>query len=90
MKLKIFLLGISCSLFVSTNAQTSEKEIEAVKVICNYYLDGGTNGDSVTFSKAFYPGGLMQYMRNDTLMTVSSKDFMARMKNFGKKTERKI
>ncbi|MBL7709961.1 MAG: nuclear transport factor 2 family protein, partial [Chitinophagaceae bacterium] len=70
-------------------AQTKEQEIEAVKVVCNYYLDGGTNGDSVLFSKAFSPGGQMQYMRNDTLVVVSLKDFMARMPNNGKKQDRK-
>lgn len=69
-------------------AQTHEEEIAAVKTVCNYYLDGGTNGDSVLFSKAFSPGGQMQYMRNDTLVVVSLKDFMARMPNSGKKTER--
>jgi Putative lumazine-binding len=31
----------------------------------------------------------MQYMRNDTLKIVSLKDFMAGMKNSGKKQERK-
>ena len=89
MKLKLFLLGISCSLFTSINAQTQEQEIEAVKTVCNYYMDGGTNGDSVLFSKAFSPGGQMQYMRNDTLVVVSLKDFMARMRNSGQKTNRK-
>jgi Putative lumazine-binding len=70
------------------NAQSREEEIAAVKTVCTYYLDGGTNGDSVLFSKAFSPGGQMQYMRNDTLVVVSLKDFMARMPNSGKKTER--
>jgi len=69
-------------------AQSKEQEIEAIKIICNYYLDGGTNGDSVLFSKAFNPDGQMQYMRNDTLQIVSLKDFMTRMRNTGKKTER--
>lgn len=69
-------------------AQTKEQEIEAIKTVCNYYLDGGTNGDSLMFSKAFSPGGQMQYMRNDTLVVVSLKDFMARMPNSGKKIER--
>jgi hypothetical protein len=89
MNLKLFLLGISCSLFTAIKAQTQEQEIEAVKTVCNYYMDGGTNGDSVMFSKAFYPGGLMHYMRNDTVMAVSLKDFMARARNNGQKTDRK-
>jgi len=88
MKLKILLLLIGCTLSIITKAQTPEQEIEAVKTICNYYLDGGTNGDSLMFSKAFSPGGQMQYMRNDTLVVVSLKDFMARMPHTLKKTNR--
>ena len=78
-------MGITCSTF----AQAPQEDIDAVKTVCNYYIDGGTNGDSVTFSKAFSPSGLMQYMRNDTLKIVSLKDFMAGMKNSGKKQDRK-
>jgi len=89
MKLKLFLLGISFSIFTASKAQTMREEIEAVMTVCNYYLDGGTNGDSVMFSKAFYPAGLMHYMRNDTVMVVSLKDFMARARNNGQKTDRK-
>jgi hypothetical protein len=70
------------------SAQNQEAEIEAVKTVCNYYLDGGTNGDSVLFSKAFSPGGQMQYMRNDTLVLVTLKDFMARMPNNAVKQNR--
>ena len=89
MKLKLFLLGISCSLFSTINAQTAEQEVEAVKTVCNYYLDGGTNGDSVLFSKAFVPDGQLRYMRNDTLFNVSLKDFTARIRNTGVKQDRK-
>lgn len=85
---KIFLL-FSCSCFFQlAEAQTTEQEIEAVKTVCNYYLDGGTNGDSAMFSKAFHSDGLMQYMRNDTIQSVLLKDFMARMQNTGKKQNR--
>jgi hypothetical protein len=73
----------------TVRAQAPQEEIDAVKTVCNYYIDGGTNGDSVTFSKAFSPTGLMQYMRNDTLKIVSLKEFMAGMKNSGKKQDRK-
>lgn len=86
MKLFTLILAILTGSFI--NAQTHDEEIAAVKTVCHYYLDGGTNGDSVLFSKAFSPGGQMQYMRNDTLVVVSLKDFMARMPNSGKKTER--
>lgn len=83
------LVTLLCSTFIlSASAQTTEAETEAVKTVCNYYLDGGTNGDSVMFSKAFSPEGLMQFMRNDTLRVVSLKDFMARMPNSGKKENR--
>lgn len=90
MKQKLFLLCILSGTITLVKAQSREQEIEAIKIICNYYLDGGTNGDSVLFSKAFSPEGQMQYMRNDTLQIVSLKDFMARMRNTGKKTDRSI
>jgi Putative lumazine-binding len=89
MKSRILLLFICSCILNFTQAQTKEQEIEAVKIVCNYYLDGGTNGDSLTFSKAFSATGQMQYMRNDTLQIVSLKDFMARMKNTGVKQDRK-
>lgn len=89
MKSRIFLLFTCCCIFNLTKAQTKEQEIEAVKIVCNYYLEGGTNGDSLTFSKAFSATGQMQYMRNDTLQIVSLKDFMVRMKNTGVKQDRK-
>lgn len=89
MKLKCLLAVCVCLTFMTAKAQTKEEEIAAVKTVCNYYLDGGSNGDSVLFSKAFSPEGLMQFMRNDTLRVVPLKDFMARMRNTGKKDERK-
>lgn len=89
MKKIITLCIAGMSIACSTLAQAPQEEIDAVKTVCNYYIDGGTNGDSVTFSKAFSPTGLMQYMRNDTLKIVSLKDFMAGMKNSGKKQDRK-
>jgi hypothetical protein len=63
--------------------------MQEIQTVLTYYLDGGTNGDSVLFSKAFVPDGQMRYMRNDTTMNVSLKDFMARMKNTGTKQDRK-
>ncbi len=91
MKKNIFLvMALFISALMQTGfAQTPQQEIDAVKTVCNYYIDGGTNGDSVTFSKAFSPTGLMQFMRNDTLKIVSLKDFMAGMTNSGKKQDRK-
>jgi len=71
------------------NAQTDTKTIQEIETVVTYYLDGGTNGDSVMFSKAFVPDGQMRYMRNDTLFNVSLKDFMARARNNGVKQERK-
>jgi Putative lumazine-binding len=86
--MKSYLFSLFCIVFTSATAQTPEQEIEAVKTVCNYYLVGGTNGDSVMFSKAFSPTGQMQFMRRDTLQIVSLKDFMARMPNDGKKQDR--
>jgi len=85
---KIFLV-ISIVLFsLVSDAQTDPATIRDIETVCNYYLDGGTNGDSIMFSKAFAPDGQMRYMRNDTLMNVALKDFMARTKNTGIKQNR--
>ncbi len=86
--MKLYLFSVFCMAVCAGKAQTNQQEIDAVKTVCNYYLDGGTNGDSLMFSKAFSPGGQMQYMRNDTLVVVSLKDFMARMPNNGVKQNR--
>ena len=74
---------------VTSHAQTDTKTIEDIQTVCRYYLDGGTNNDSLLFSKAFVPDGQMRYVRNDTLFNVSLKDFMARVRNTGIKQERK-
>jgi Putative lumazine-binding len=87
--MKIITLCLALLFHHLAMAQSQQEEIAAVKTVCSYYLDGATNGDSILFSKAFSPGGQMQYMRNDTLVVVSLKDFMARMPHTLKKTERK-
>jgi len=87
---KLIVIAFTVSLFsVTSKAQTDVKTMQEIQTILTYYLDGGTNGDSVMFSKAFQPDGQMRFMRNDTVMNVSLKDFMARMRNTGVKTERK-
>jgi len=87
---KLIVIAFTVSLFSFTSkAQTDVKTMREIQTILTYYLDGGTNGDSVMFSKAFQPDGQMRFMRNDTVMNVSLKDFMARMRNTGVKTERK-
>lgn len=80
----LFILSVPAA-----NAQADPQTIKDIETVCNYYLDGGTNGDSVMFSKAFVPDGQMRYMRNDTLFNVSLKDFMARARNNGQKLDRK-
>ncbi|OSZ80504.1 hypothetical protein CAP36_04430 [Chitinophagaceae bacterium IBVUCB2] len=73
---------------ISSNAQSDASTIRDIETVCNYYLIGGTNGDSIMYSKAFAPDGQMRFVRNDTLFNVSLKDFMARMKNSGIKQNR--
>ena len=85
----IFFITVLSIFSGATNAQTDTKTIQEIETLVTYYLDGGTNGDSVMFSKAFVPDGQMRYMRNDTLFNVSLKDFMARARNNGVKQERK-
>jgi len=87
---KIIFLSTVLFIFSFTpKAQTDLKTMQDIQTVLTYYLDGGTNGDSVMFSKAFVPDGQMRFMRNDTVMNVALKDFMARMRNTGTKQERK-
>lgn len=83
----IILTAILYSVVIK--AQTDHKTIQDIQTTVSYYLDGGTNGDSVLFSKAFVADGQMRYMRNDTLFNVSLKDFMARIRNTGVRQDRK-
>ena len=85
----IFSLSLLLIFFFTGKAQTDLKTMQEIQTVLTYYLDGGTNGDSLMFSKAFVPDGQMRYMRNDTVMNFALKDFMARMRNTGNKTERK-
>jgi hypothetical protein len=85
----IFLISLSQVVSFASAAQTDLKTIQEIETVLSYYLDGGTNGDSVMFSKAFHPDGQMRFMRSDTVMNVSLKDFMGRMRNTGLKTDRK-
>ena len=89
MRKSVFLLAILFTFSFTSKAQTDLKTMQEIQTVLTYYLDGGTNGDSLMFSKAFVPDGQMRYMRNDTVMNVALKDFMARMRNTGNKTDRK-
>ena len=85
----IFLSMLLFTFSFAGRSQTDIKTIQEIQTVLTYYLDGGTNGDSVMFSKAFVPDGQMRYMRNDTIFNVSLKDFMARARNNGVKQDRK-
>ena len=85
----IFSIVILFTFSFAARAQTDLKTIQEIQTVLTYYLEGGTNGDSVMFSKAFVPDGQMRYMRNDTIFNVSLKDFMARARNNGVKQDRK-
>ena len=85
----IFFSVILFTFSFTMKAQTDLKTMQDIQTVLTYYLDGGTNGDSLMFSKAFVPDGQMRYMRNDTVMNVVLKDFMGRMRNTGTKQERK-
>ena len=89
MRRLIFSFVFVTALSFVTKAQTDLRTMQDIQAVLTYYLDGGTNGDSVMFSKAFVPDGQMRYMRNDTIFNVSLKDFMARARNNGVKQERK-
>lgn len=91
MKKIFFTVAVGCILVFSAgkaNAQSDKNATREIETVLNYYLDGGTNGDSLMFSKAFLPEGLMLFMRNDSLQVISLKDFMARARNNGQKVSR--
>jgi protease I len=89
MRKLIFPVIILIAFSFTSKAQTDLKTMQDIQTVLTYYLDGGTNGDSVMFSKAFQPDGQMRFMRNDTVVNISLKDFMARTRNTGIKQERK-
>ena len=89
MRKLLFSTVILIAFSFTTKAQTDLKTMQEIQTVLTYYLDGGTNGDSVMFSKAFVPDGQMRYMRNDTVFNVSLKDFMPRARNNGVKQDRK-
>lgn len=86
---KFLFLLLIFTISINGYAQQDQAEIAAVEKVCNFYLEGGTNGDSVMFAKAFHPGGQMMFMRNDTVRIVSLKDFTARMRHTLQKQDRK-
>ena len=86
-KFSFLLLCFACA--VTAKAQTDRNEILKVAETVSYYLDGGTLGDSVQFSKAFLPQGQMLYLRNDSVQIVSLRDFMVRTRNTGVRQNRK-
>lgn len=89
MRKLILSMATLAAVSITASAQTDLKTMQEIQTVLTYYLDGGTNSDSVMFSKAFVPDGQMRYMRNDTVFNVSLKDFMARARNNGVKLERK-
>jgi Putative lumazine-binding len=58
-------------------AQHTSDEFAAITKTLNYYIEGGTNRDSATFAKAFFPNGQMMFVRNDSVQIISLKDFVA-------------
>jgi protease I len=79
----VFLLAsliIACISTTAAFAQNTSDEYAAITKTLNYYIEGGTNRDSVTFAKAFMSDGQMIFMRNDSVKIVALKDFVAGMK----------
>ena len=59
----IFLSAILITFSFRTKAQTDLKTMQEIQTVLTYYLDGGSNGDSLMFSKAFQPDGQMRYKK---------------------------
>jgi len=47
---KLIIVAIAFCYSINAKAQTDQKELQEVAKVVSYYLDGGTNGDSLTFS----------------------------------------
>jgi Putative lumazine-binding len=82
------LFALATAPFFAT-AQSDNSDLAAVQETLRWYMDGGTNGDSVMFSRAFWPDGQMIYINKGQTTVVPLRDFTARVKNGGPKQERK-
>ena len=84
---QVILLFLAATLCGSLSAQ--ESDYQAVATTVNYYLDGGTNNDFETLSKAFHPTATMKYIGRDGYTEVNALEFFESRMKPGPKQNRK-
>ncbi len=84
---KVYLLFLATTLCGSLSAQ--ESDYQEVVTTVNYYLDGGTNNDFETLSKAFHPTATMKYIGRDGYTEVNALEFFESRMKPGPKQNRK-
>ena len=76
----IIVRVLTCNIVVFGISNTAMAQYSddstAITATLRNYLDGGTEGDSTRFAKAFHPSGQMLFIRNDSLRIVILNDFM--------------
>ncbi len=83
----VILLFLATTLCVNLSAQ--ESDYQQVATTVNYYLDGGTNNDFETLSKAFHPTATMKYIGRDGYTEVNALEFFEKGMKPGPKQNRK-
>lgn len=73
--------------FAQTPTSGSAEDIAAITTTLHYYIEGGTNRDTVMFAKAFLMQGQLIGVTKDSVIITSLKDFVARQKS-GEKLNR--
>ena len=84
---QVILLFLAATLCGSLSAQ--ESDYQAVATTVNYYLDGGTNNDFETLSKAFHPTATMKFIGRDGYTEVNALEFFESRMKPGPKQNRK-
>jgi protease I len=90
MKKPLLLVAALLCAAPATFAQSAPSEAETKKKIeqtLRYYLDGGTNRDQATVTKAFQPEASMLFVRDGAFTVMPIKDYLANIKP-GPKIER--
>ena len=60
--MRSILLALALVATFSASAQAQDSDLELVAQTLNYYLEGGTNNDFATLSKAFHPTATMKFV----------------------------
>lgn len=76
-------------LSTTVNGQSEMENYVAIGQTLNYYLEGGTNNDFETLSKAFHPTATMKYISEGAYKEVNAIEFFKSRMKPGPKSDRK-